>query len=377
MKTYQIFDESKAKDFVASVLEKSQIFLGMQRPEGAVCFRMVITTETVDRTGEVVKLDGWDTENYMKNPVVLFAHDYHSLPVGITTNLYVQDGEMIAEGYFASEDANPLAGQLAKLYQAGLMRTCSVGFIPTYSRTDSTVIEKAELLEWSFVPVPANPQALTLLSIDMQKEFVTKGLLIEEKADTTTPSTITPTDSEDAPETVQEELDEREAEEMKWERYMEAAEIMSAFYDVYFDENTPVENFDTLLKETIGLLSALIGTDTTESTEAKELLIAAKKEVIRTEKAGRVLSDKSKKHIQGVIDGIEESCGKLGTMSKSLTELLSLAEEEKSADELLREKESGDELVQAVLKSRKVLKGIATVVNDALASANASLSNKK
>jgi len=65
-------------------------------------------------------------------------------------------------------------------------------------------------------------------------------------------------------------------------------------------------------------------------------------------------------------------------MPLQLTSLAAiLAEEVKSADEQLRVKESGDELVQTILQSQKVMKGIATAVNEALANVNASLSHKK
>lgn len=43
---------------------------------GGVKFKIVITTESEDRDGEVVKLAGVDTTHYMKNAVVLGDHSY-------------------------------------------------------------------------------------------------------------------------------------------------------------------------------------------------------------------------------------------------------------------------------------------------------------
>jgi hypothetical protein len=143
---------------------------------------MIITTEDVDRTGEVIKIDGWNIENYMANPVVLFGHDYRSLPVGITTELTVKGKKMVAKGYFAPEDANPVAGQVAKLYELGLLKTASVGFIPQYDPKDSSVIIGAELLEWSFTPVPANPHALDVMKGLDVEAFSAKGLISKEKS---------------------------------------------------------------------------------------------------------------------------------------------------------------------------------------------------
>jgi hypothetical protein len=39
-------------------------------------FDVVATTEDVDRDNEVIKVNGWDTKNWEKNPVVLANHHY-------------------------------------------------------------------------------------------------------------------------------------------------------------------------------------------------------------------------------------------------------------------------------------------------------------
>src|SRR4051812_10331218 len=90
-------------------------------------FEVVITTENLDRYDEVIKLDGWDTANYMNNPVVLWGHDSRALPIGIATAIITRDGKMIAQGKFAPASANPLAQQVRQLYDLGMMRATSVG----------------------------------------------------------------------------------------------------------------------------------------------------------------------------------------------------------------------------------------------------------
>lgn len=346
-----IFDEAKRKEFVSSVLEKAASFLSQEKPEGAIDFKMIVTTEDTDRMGEIVKLDGWSTENYLLNPVVLLNHDYQALPIAKTTKLYVENGKMIAEGYFAPEEANPVAGQAAKLYALGFLRTASVGFIPTYSKTDKSIIESAELLEWSFVSVPANPQAVTLLGADGVENMTQKGLFIASQ-------------KEGEPiETVAEELDEREDREKKWDKFSEVYKIIDAFWEVYFDEETKVEQFDTLLSETVGILTAMIGTKT-EDPAMKEMLLAAVKTVEAREKSGKVLSEKNK-------NVIKEAIAKTGEASTALSALLDLAEEEKSAEEKRREKtDDGDRFVKALLTNQKFMKQLATVANDGLAEMN-------
>lgn len=150
-------------------------------------FNVICSTEDRDRQNEIVKQDGWDLSFYKLNPVVLWAHDYSSLPVGVCTSIAVIDGKLQAEGRFAPAAANPYAQQVRMLYDLGFVKTVSVGFIPKeYDPNDRDVVLKAELLEFSFVPVPANAYALSQnqikeLGIDMEL-LKTKGLNMSVKA---------------------------------------------------------------------------------------------------------------------------------------------------------------------------------------------------
>ncbi len=146
-------------------------------------FEVVVSTEDQDRQGEIVRQDGWNLDRYKQNPIVLWAHDYSSLPVGVAESIEVVNGKLTAKGRFASAEANPFAQQVRKLYDAGILRTTSVGFIPT--TMDGNVITSAELLEFSFVPVPANPFALSLreaeaLELDVPA-LCTKGFRLAKK----------------------------------------------------------------------------------------------------------------------------------------------------------------------------------------------------
>lgn len=143
-------------------------------------FKVVITTEHLDRYQEVIKLDGWELEHYRNNPVVLWGHD-HNQPIGMATSIEIINGQMIAEGKFAPTEK---AQEIRKLYDFGIIKATSVGFIE--KEREGNLITRAELLEFSFVSVPANPHALTLaiergLEIN---ELVTKGLMFVEKDET-------------------------------------------------------------------------------------------------------------------------------------------------------------------------------------------------
>ncbi len=140
-------------------------------------FEVIISTADEDRQGEVINQDGWDFTNYKNNPIVLWGHNYYDLPIGVTDEIFTNDkGQTIAKGRFAPEEANPFAQQVRRLYDAKIVKTTSVGFIAR--EMEGNVITKAELLEFSFVPVPANPMALSLakqFNLDAG-ELITKGI---------------------------------------------------------------------------------------------------------------------------------------------------------------------------------------------------------
>jgi len=164
----QLFDAigSKAATDAVSGLEKLA--------EANGTFEVCISTEDVDRHGEIVKQDGLDTANFMKNPVVLFGHNSWALPIGVCTEITQKDGKTIAKGVFASH--TQAQGQ-RELYDMGLAAT-SIGFIVRDYDDESRTITKSELLEFSFVPIPANPNvhAIREAGLDVA-ELAMKGLL--------------------------------------------------------------------------------------------------------------------------------------------------------------------------------------------------------
>lgn len=136
----------------------------------------VISTDEKDRMGEVVE-QSWDLENYKKNPIVLFGHD-PSKPgyvVGRATEIVAdKDGDKnitLGKVQFADEGTSDDADTVWKLVKQGILRTVSVGFIPHTFKTldddnETDVLADNELLEFSIVPIPANPSAVALAMND-------------------------------------------------------------------------------------------------------------------------------------------------------------------------------------------------------------------
>lgn len=123
----------------------------------------VISDETTDRQGEVVKQAGWDFENYKKNPVILFGHDSYDLPIGKAIDVYTEGAQTFAVIEFAVEIYDK-AAIIWNMVKAGILNTVSVGFLN--KEYDGDELTKNELLEISIVPVPANPNAIVLAAKD-------------------------------------------------------------------------------------------------------------------------------------------------------------------------------------------------------------------
>jgi HK97 family phage prohead protease len=133
------------------------------------------STPTIDRDGDSIPLEGWDTDNFLKNPVVLFGHDYHSLPVGRARSITMSEDGMDFDIEFPSsaEEAGEhfkFTDSVYRMASNGFLSAASVGFRPLESpeypeESDgvtraSRIWGKRELLELSIVPVPSNPTAL-------------------------------------------------------------------------------------------------------------------------------------------------------------------------------------------------------------------------
>jgi len=135
----------------------------------------VISTDAVDRMGDTVSVEGWDLKAYKKNPVVLFGHDHRSPPIAKSLSVEVTDTgknksrlALVSRAEFMSQDISPFAFSIFQMYVEGFMKATSVGFIPKEfefaadqdKRPFGIDFHKQELIEYSAVPVPANPEAL-------------------------------------------------------------------------------------------------------------------------------------------------------------------------------------------------------------------------
>jgi len=374
------------QDFVAKTLEA----------EDSGTFEVVISTDDIDRSGDVIDQSGWDLTNYKNNPIVLYGHDYQSLPIGVTDNIEVVGNKLIAKGRFAPADANPFAQQVRKLYDLGILRTTSVGFI--VKEITGKKITKQELLEYSFVPVPCNAQALSLrelkeMDIDVAMLKV-KGIDLKVKEEET-PAEIIEEEIEE-PEEVKEEIENKgeisdyiNAEghwDEKWNNLDDISYLIDVFYRIYLDKRTPVEDFAPLLLELAQLITDFANAETVETKSVVSEKMAAFKS--KTEdttefvvKAGARLSAKSLEVLNEILTNHKNLNASLETFIADEAK----AEETKNipADDKQIEKRSKSTGSEKLLKGlddylviRQVLRSVDNAIGGALENVNKSIREK-
>lgn len=131
-----------------------------------------ISRETVDRDGDVLVAAGCKLDDYMRNPVLLWAHDSWSPPIGKALDVESVVGEGIrATLQFAD---TPMGDEIFRLYAGGFLNAFSHWFRPMKwsdepllpGQTGVTYLEW-EIMEASAVTVPANADALMERSAEL------------------------------------------------------------------------------------------------------------------------------------------------------------------------------------------------------------------
>ena len=149
-------------------------------------YEVMISTESTDRQGDIVRASGGKFENYLKNPVVLLGHDYSDLPIAKTLEIGVIPGIGIqAKFQFPENGLYEKADTTRKLWDAGFLNAASIGFSPLKSINldpnkpwgPQDYIEW-ELLEWSIVTVPANQDALRLALDNINQTIEKRGWIL-------------------------------------------------------------------------------------------------------------------------------------------------------------------------------------------------------
>ena len=122
-----------------------------------------------DRNGSITDPDGWDFDNYLRNPLLFANHD-HRMPIGRAHRVWMQDQLMWAQVSFADTDQ---AHNVQQLVDQALLRAISIGW---HSFKSSLIRDndgwptgihshQQELVELSIVAIPADTEALRVAAL--------------------------------------------------------------------------------------------------------------------------------------------------------------------------------------------------------------------
>ena len=140
----------------------------LKEPDGEG-FRWVMSDMTLDRDMERMDPSGWELKEYRKNPIVLWGHNSFEPAIGIMKNVKKstdEKGELTGTVFFDESGDDPLATKIATKVRNGIITKGSVGFrvmkieVLDDQRDGTQLIHrKQELIEFSIVNIPSNPNA--------------------------------------------------------------------------------------------------------------------------------------------------------------------------------------------------------------------------
>lgn len=130
-------------------------------------FRFVFSNQAVGRDGHVVLNRGIQTANYLRNPVILWAHDDKQPPIGRGSDIDTGGANCRMNVTFIDRDVLPFAGTIRDLVAGKWLRALSMSWQPLEwnfsqdrSRPGGIDFTKVDLLEVSVVGLPALADAL-------------------------------------------------------------------------------------------------------------------------------------------------------------------------------------------------------------------------
>lgn len=161
---------------------KTLIFSTKAIDPDAGLYEVLASSEAEDRDNDILLAAGAQLENFRKNPVVLYAHNYSGLPVARAPSIEAIPGTGLkAQIQFPAKGIYDIADSVHGLWAGQFLNAASVGFIPKKAEVRpgpngempkdkweewgwpyGKIYTSWELLEFSIVPVPANADALRL-----------------------------------------------------------------------------------------------------------------------------------------------------------------------------------------------------------------------
>lgn len=165
------------RDFYGSYLEKSYL------DGDKKYYRFVISSNHVDRSGDSINVYGINTQEYERNPIVLYNHD-PSIVIG-TSKIVKEDNYLYGDVWF--DEVHEISKKTKQQIDLGTLKTASIGLevyevgqreLSEQEKAQNLrnwikkvrTIDKSNMFEWSIVPLPANIEA-ERKRLEIKKEF--------------------------------------------------------------------------------------------------------------------------------------------------------------------------------------------------------------
>ena len=277
----------------------------------------VVSDESVNSYGFRVLTAGIKTDNFKRNPIMLFNHDSMSWgadvyngPIGRWENLNVSGDQLLADAIFDTADPKGLI--ISNKVQNNFLRATSIGFkiLKTSEAPEDMVpgqtrptVTECELVEISVVDMPANSNALALYDADNKKidlkdesdfQRINLGGLSkpQPKTNNSLNMKLKLTSLLIGLSAIAESLgfkDKKEGDEVEFtpETLSEKLQGFNAQIEALTAEKTNLSQEVQTLKDAKAALEGQVSTLTTEKTdaEAKVTSLTAEKKVVEDEKA--------------------------------------------------------------------------------------------
>ena len=120
----------------------------------------LLSDESVNSYGEIIKTNGIDTTRFEKNPVMFYQHEQTEI-VGRWENIRKKDGALFADAVF--DDTSETGKRVKTKVEKGFLRAASIGINILEEQENEkgqTIITKCELIEASIVDLPSNKNAV-------------------------------------------------------------------------------------------------------------------------------------------------------------------------------------------------------------------------
>jgi len=168
-----------------------------------------VMTEDLARDGMMIRAEGVDTEDYMRNPVVLWNHGTDpqrgAVPIARTVDMQRVDGGIRAT---VEWDDDPFSQEIKRKVKRGFLSAVSLGWRTEESEVQEVegrsvpVVTEADMTEFSFVSVPADAGALVVQrSRDDLESLVRSAVREEMKTFRTAATAATPRTETERPAT--------------------------------------------------------------------------------------------------------------------------------------------------------------------------------